>query len=118
MKYKIFYDDGTTYSDQDGNVEDAPGLGIIVIVMESVEHGRFQQARYDYYVWKAEEDAWVGCDLNGKWDYDQQPGWKKTLFGRTISNARFDSIMRIAENDNYFPKRTGWAIKEIHGGTT
>ena len=111
MRFKIWYDTGLTFTDQAGSAFDAPGLGVQIIVMEDDLHGRFQQSRFDYYVWD-ESTAWVGCDLFGLWDYLQRPGRKKVIFGRTIPNYHYDAIIQQAEQDEYIPHRTAWAMGE------
>ena len=115
MKYRIYYSDGSTYSDQDGAPEDAPARDVQVIVMEDKYHGWFTQALHDYYVWddRGQGLRWWGVDLFGLYDYMIEPGYKRVLFGRTIERREFDEIMKLAHNDDYFPDKTSYANKEI-----
>ena len=110
MLWRIYYSDGTTYDSGLGSPFDAPGLGVQVVMMSSTEHGRYSQARYDYYVWNMGE--WVGCDIFGLWDYLQQSGPRKVLFGRTLPNTEYNRIRREADCDPFFDPRTAWAENE------
>ena len=106
--FKIFYDDGSTYS---GEAYSAPALGVQAIVQDSQEHGRTIVCRVDYYVLRS-DGAWLGVDLFGLWDYLQQPGPRKVLFGRTIPSPLFISIYKQAYTDPDFLEKTGYAYRE------
>lgn len=110
IRWRIYYGDGTTYDCETGSAWNAPGLGVQVCMHDSAEHGRFSQARYDYYVWYG--DRWVGVDLFGLWDYLQQSGPRKVLFGRTIPSVDYDRIRRWADADPFFDERTAWMPNE------
>ena len=43
MRWKIFYDDGQTFSDADGSVGEAKKTGVQAVVMECKEHGRVRE---------------------------------------------------------------------------
>jgi hypothetical protein len=52
MDWKIYYQDETTYSDEDGSWEDAPADGVICVIVrgqEGREKGRLVYNRTDYY---------------------------------------------------------------------
>jgi hypothetical protein len=92
----IYYDDGSTY---DGPPEDAPGLGVQVIVCQVDGQSKFVVGA-DFYCWHADDGQWWGADVFGLMDHLQQPGWKRVLFGRTISNADHGRIMARAMEDH------------------
>jgi hypothetical protein len=94
MKFKIFYDGNYTCEEDAYN---APSLGVICI-LDCHDFTHLHESA-DYYVWKFREDGWTGVDLFGLWDYLQMPGYKKVLFGRTISNDDFKRIHEIAYQD-------------------
>jgi hypothetical protein len=90
----IYYDDGGTY---DGPPEHAPGLGVLVVAQHidgqpSIVYG------HDFYWWSG--DRWWGADQAGIWDYLHRPGWRKVIFGRTVSNERFAEVMAQAMRDH------------------
>ena len=107
MTWRIYYGDGSTY---DGDPYDAPGLNVQVCMMSNADHGRYSQTRFDYYVWS--DGEWIGCDIFGLWDYLQQPGPRKVLFGRTLPNGLYQDIRRVADLDPLFDPRTAWMPNE------
>jgi hypothetical protein len=111
MNYKVYYADGSTYT---GEPWDAPAFGVLVIVEKDADHGRRLVSAKDYYVWDEKAERWWSVDFIGMVDYLGQPGRKRVLFGRTVSNEEWYRIMRFANEDNDFPTRTGWGNKEEH----
>lgn len=141
MAWKIFYDDKDPFSSEDGTPEEAPPFGVQVIVMSNKDHGRFIQARADYYVWR-DHEFW-GVDIGGLHDfliekqwisyegltkyvwYDRQ--WTVTdtfdmfhilaemgvvKFGRTTDTDAFIKCYNEANSDPFLPPRTAWHRKE------
>lgn len=106
MNWRIWYSDGTTFSDRDGEPAEAPGLGVQVVVQIDHRTGRRTLCERDYYVWK--EQQWFGVDLFGLWDYLSGPGRKVVKFGEYIDRLRFEDVLRLAEEDQDFPLRSGW----------
>jgi len=115
VNWKIYYGDDSTFSDQDGSPWCAPARNVQVIVMSDKDHGWRTQAGDDYYVWDCRdgETRWWGLkDRFGLYDYLIEPGYKRVLFGRTITSDRFSVIFKRASNDPDFPKKTAFANKE------
>jgi len=114
MKWKIYYGDDSTFSDQDGTPWIAPARDVQVIVMTSKDHGWRTQAGSDYYVWddRGNGARWWGVDQFGMYDYLLDPGYKRVLFGRTVTSDRFSEIYSRASVDPDFPKKTSNANKE------
>ena len=114
MNWRIYYSDGSTFSDQDGTPWIAPARDVQVIVMESKEHGWQTQALTDYYVWdvRSNEARWWGVDLFGLYDYLIEPGHKRVLFGRTIGKQEFNEIFKRASEDVDFASKTSFANQE------
>jgi hypothetical protein len=101
MLWKVYYGDGTTFSDEDGKPSQAPALDVQIILVRDDDPnsalGRYPVHRFDYYWW--DEPDWFGGDLFGLFDYLSRPGDKRVLFGRTISNARHQEIVDRALAD-------------------
>jgi len=114
MNWRIYYADGSTYSDQDGAPEDAPARDVQVVVISDRNHGWMTQALTDYYVWDDRGGGlrWWGVDLFGLYDYLIEPGYKCVLFGRTIAKQDFNEIFERACADKDFPKKTSYANGE------
>ena len=99
ITYRIFYADGSTYSSADGPVEDAPGLGVVVVLIQPDEGESFVIVGHDFYCWHADQGRWWGADQAGLWDYLQRPGWRKVILGRTVSNGDYGRIHAQAMRD-------------------
>lgn len=118
MEWKIYYSVGgeiTTFSSLDGDVCDAPGTGVQVIVMINPDHGWSTQTRGDFYVWDDRGNGyrWWGVDVFGLGDYFDKAGqWQKVIKGYTVSSDIFAEIFRLAENDPDFPKKTAFYREE------
>lgn len=120
--WRVYYGDGSTFSNEDGGPEFAPALDVQAIVQPV--HDEYEPGRHvlsgrdglrDYYVWLGDEhQSWDIVDSFGMWDYLQRPGWKRILLGRTIPTARFREILYRATHDPDFrdlatpPPREEW----------
>ena len=141
MAWKIFYDDQDPFSSDDGEPVDAPPFGVQVIVLDDKDHGRYIQARADYYVWR--DERWWGVDIGGLHDFliEQRlvayEGLTKYIwygrewiitdtfdmlhilaetgavkFGRTTDTDTFIKRYNEANSDPFLPPRTAWHRKE------
>lgn len=95
MRWRIHYEDGSTYSDLDGPHCEAPTRGVVGIAIKmGVERGLIHGC--DYYWWL--NDEWYGCmDKQGAglFDYLMRDGFEKyVLFGRTLSNEAWDAALK------------------------
>jgi hypothetical protein len=96
--WTVYYDDGSTYTSQ-GQVEDTPGLGVLVVAQRV--DGRWSIVQgHDFYWWDTAEQRWWGADQAGVWDHLHRPGWSKVVFGRTVGNHRFTDTMARAMRDH------------------
>lgn len=77
MKWRIYYDDGRTFSNEDGELKDAPSFGVQAIVCEP--------------------DLWGCGDFVGLIDYLARSGIVK--FGRLCPNEVYDLILKKARED-------------------
>lgn len=88
MRWRIYYGDGSTFTDQDGAPWEAPRTNVQVIKTES----GFQHSK-DAYYWN-EAFGWQGCDTAGMYDYlmsYRAPA--VVLFGRSIRNEDFWALV-------------------------
>lgn len=115
IKYKIFYDDGSTYS---GEPENAPVFGALIVIQEDKEHGRSIHSMCDYFCWDDRGDGlkWWEADYIGMVDYLSRPGMKRILIGRLIPNARWGEIYKLALDDADLPPKTANSPRN-HGRT-
>lgn len=134
-KWKIFYGDGSTFSNQDGRPLDAPIANVQVIAQDHIESGRYMQTARDYYVYWPGRERWVGVDLAGVIDFLvelHKMGWGDEVdtgiiiqravntglvkLGRTLARERFYDIYRQADSDPYLPRHTGYMASEWRPG--
>lgn len=109
LEWRIYYGDRTTYSSEDGSPFDAPPDNVQAIVFVDPTVGRGIVAKRSIYYWVPEEGQWSGLmdQLGyGLFDYLRQPGARKVIFGRTISNAAYDAVIRQAVTDPDFPVKS------------
>lgn len=104
--WRVYYADGSTF---DGDVEQAPGVGVIGIVRRDVApadypytNGRELLYGKDHYWWVG--DRWLGGDSYGRDDYLRSPGWKKVIAGRTVPRVQFEAVKQRMETDPDFPQ--------------
>lgn len=93
MKYRIYYDDGSTFT---GDPFYAPTTGVQVIAIEfDNDKGFALMHSKDAYYYR--DGEWYGCDQAGLWDYLlQHKGPKAILLGRTMRNDAFWAIVERA----------------------
>ena len=115
MRWKIYYS-GATFSDLDGSAYDAPARDCQMIACSDQDHGWYL-CRSDHYYWYLpDSDLWQGGDMFGLFDYLIEPGQKRVLFGRTISNDEFQAVLSLATNDPDLPQKTAWRPGERREG--
>jgi len=103
--WRIWYDNDTTFGNEDGSPQLAPGRGVICIVQDDERTGRLRLTG-DYYIWQ--HGRWFAVDLFGLWDYLSGKDWKCVKFGRFATYDRYAAICQRAEADMRMPERSGW----------
>ncbi len=93
--WSVYYDDGSVIS-QDTPVENTPGRGVLVIA-QVLNGEAYVRWGHDFWWWDGRQ--WWGADLFGLFDQLSLPGWKKVLFGRTVSNEQFGEVTARAMRD-------------------
>ncbi len=97
MPWKIYYDDGDTFSDQEGGPAEAPSRGVQVIAQNNLHANKALVSGRDFYIWR--DGTWFGVDLMGLYDYLLDSGLVK--FGRQMTSAEYDSLVARALEDPY-----------------
>jgi len=110
MDWKIYYEDGTTFSDSDGKPEEAPARGVQIIMQAEPHLGREILRATDFYIRKNEQ--WFAVDHFGLFDYLSNPGLKTVKFGRYIPNDEYARVLADAVADPDFPPKSAWGKKE------
>jgi len=129
MKWRIYYGDGSTFSDEDGSPGEAPIVNVQVIVQPGKQTGRYWQAGSDYYVfWN---DRWVGVDIAGVLDFlvdcsllewgdeidaavivQRAVNTGLVKLGRMMEKEAYYALLARANDDPDFPMRTGYMPDE------
>lgn len=83
IQWRIYYEDGSTFSNEDGTLQEAPAFGVMCVVCEagSIEH----------------PEHWGCGDFVGLIDYLARSGLVK--FGRTTTNQIYDSVLKQARDN-------------------
>lgn len=112
----IFYEDGSTFSSDDGGPGDAPSDGVIVIAYQNINVGRMLLHSADYYAWHRTADErgeWVPHNKRGI-DYylskPDEPGIYVVAYG--IPYARWQVIYQQALDDPRLPFKSAWDWRE------
>lgn len=109
LKWRIYYDNGTTFDSTQGGPGDAPAWGALMIVQLDPTVGR-------HIMWHPEKGFFVWCKEHGEWDIKDFTGLLDFLanfpgcvvrMGRGVPNDRFQAIYRSAVDDPGFPKKSG-----------
>lgn len=106
MLWKIYYDDGTTFSEDDGPIFRAPGWGVQAVVQTDETVGREILQRYDYYLF--EGHRWSGINVDGLDDQLLNVGIGRRCIkkGRAIDRDVFRLIYARAMSDPDFPRKS------------
>lgn len=107
VAWKVFYDDGATFSSADGEPHEAPARGVQVIGQADPLVGRRLLTR-GYYWYDYDDDRWYGGDIFGLFDYLARPGHKTVKFGRTIPRADWEAVKQAANDDPDLPDKSAW----------
>lgn len=109
-RWRVFYDNMSTYSDADGSPFYAPRLGVQCIVGADLSVGRYMVSDKDAYWW--EHERWFGGDRRGEWDYLCRLGPRVVLYGRAIPDEQYNSVISAALTDPDFPPKSAWGRGE------
>jgi hypothetical protein len=107
----VFYDNGDTFSSDDGGPEDAPTDGVIVVAVSNIATGRTLWHSADFYCWHDDADEWVPHNQRGL-DRFLALGGTICLAGYSVPNEQWQRIYRQALDDDRMPAKTAWAANE------
>ena len=114
MRWKIFYIDGTTFSNIDGNPEDAPGGSVQAIAQEDEVIGSAIHHGSDFYIWDKQYGGWYGMDHFGFVQYLIRPGKKVIKLAESMTTTGYRKLLDIIRKDPQLPKKSASYPWEIH----
>ena len=104
MEWRIYYDDGSTFSNEDGMPQDAPGYGAICIVQSDPLVNRSITSGFDWYWWLPDKKVWQAGDIFGLLDrLCHRLPTEAVTAGRSVPTEEFSSIVTLADKDPDFP---------------
>ncbi len=98
-RWCIWYQDGTTFSSDDGEPQDVPGSGIVVIAQDGGNHDTpyataGEQWRtvfgYDWYIF--DKNRWFSTNMVGLVQYVTEPGCKIVKVGRWVPHELYEKL--------------------------
>jgi len=97
MRWKLYYNDGSSFSDEDGAPNDSPPFGA-VFVCQPNHSGRDLIWGTDYLIHRTDVDAWMGTDLVGLIDQLSHfaPYIDCVRAGREMVTPAFKALMHEA----------------------
>ena len=103
-KWRIYYDDGSTFDNTMGTPNEAPAYGVQIIIRTHPENGAMLVYRWDFYYWQ-EGKGWFGGDIFGLLDqllHDTENKIRAVKQGRTLVTEDFNVIFNRAQQDSDF----------------
>lgn len=97
-KYKVFYENGRTFTDTSGTLDSVPKQGVVAIKVESGDTFKVEKG-CDNYCYTPQ--GWIGVSQAGLTTYLMSPGYKLVLFGAVISADKEQEILTVLDNDTY-----------------
>ncbi|HSH00477.1 MAG TPA: hypothetical protein VLB27_10525 [candidate division Zixibacteria bacterium] len=102
--WRIYYDDGSTFSDEDGGPEAAPSEGFVCAVGYDERGQRYIMHGWDFYQWDDEGKQWWGMDRYGLHDRLRRNLVFAYKEGRTVTRTQFEALIARAHADADFPQ--------------
>lgn len=90
--WKIYYDNGAVFTNEDGEPHQAPRQGVQIVVQEKdgdyeLIHGR------DHFYFEPKVGGWYSSDLFGAMDHLLRAERQCLLFGRMMADADYHALM-------------------------
>jgi hypothetical protein len=112
LKWRVYYDDDSTFDSSQGSPADAPAWGVVACNTLDPKEGRTFQSASDFYVYEP-DCGWVGVDLIGLLDrLGNRVPIESVCFGRTVPSDTYERIYTVAVKDPDFPLKSGKRIGE------
>ncbi len=106
MRWRISYVDGSTFSNDDGAPEDAPGFGVAAVVQEDATVGVQIHHQRDFYVFDEQYGGWYGLDVFGFAQYLGRPGFKIVKLGEVMTTEGYKALIADLRADPHLPEKS------------
>lgn len=93
MNWRIYYDDGTTFSNDDGLPEDAPGYGVLAITQDGEDEILASQ---DFYIYRSDYGCWIEVKTEGLIDHIVTAAHlvRAVKAGRTVPKSVYKDVTK------------------------
>lgn len=106
MRWKIFYTDESTFSNEDGEPKDAPGWNVLAVAQESEAVGVEIHFSKDFFVFAERYGGWYNVDYFGLATYLGAPGLKIIKLGESMSTDRYLKMIDDIRRDPELPRKS------------
>lgn len=107
INWRIYYEDGSTFTNLDGAPEDAPAFGMLMVVQTDPDVGRMIMHAWDWFFWREDDQQWWGADIYGLLDQMLHNKPLKALKqGRNTQTSNYQAILQRAIDDPDFPPKS------------
>jgi len=89
--WRIYYDNGSVFTDADGEPFAAPRQGVQIIVQEKDGDYEMVQGR-DHFYWEPKVGGWCTSDLFGAFDHLVRASRQCLLFGRQMTDDQYRAL--------------------------
>ncbi len=109
MVWRIYYDDGSVFTDADGSPYDAPRTGVQAIAQPNETVGWYILTSADAFYWEEEREGWNKADEYTKWDHLIRAKYPLLVFGRMMATPDYKKLVDKIRAE--LPKQ-GWLQTE------
>lgn len=106
IRWKIYYIDGSTFSNKDGKPEDAPGWGVAAVAQEDDVTGVLIHHQHDFYCFDKQFGGWYGMDIWGVSQYFAKPGKKIIKLGEVMPTNKYRELIASLSGDPDLPNKS------------
>lgn len=104
VTWRIYYGDGSTYSNLDGPPSSAPPWNIQIILERTEKEGVVRLSGKDYYWFDDDLGQWSAGDFAGALDYLVR--CTSIKLARSMRTSDFDALFTQSMHDPDFPKKS------------
>lgn len=106
LRWRICYVDESSFSNAEGEPQDAPGGGVAAIAQEDDVVGIAIHHQEDFYAFDEQWGGWYGLDYFGLAQYLMRPGLKIVKMGDNMTTDAYLALIRRLQDDPGLPARS------------
>jgi hypothetical protein len=110
MRWRLYYENGSVFTDADGTPWDAPRQAVQMAVQEDPRVGYRYVSGEDYFYYEAERGGWNVTAQWGMFDHLLRAARPCVLFGRQMSDAGWSALHGRIKRE--MGDKEGWLVTE------